>query len=78
MLDNSALVSQQERLDRYVTDAEAANILGLSQSYLRNLRVKGGGPKFGTFGRAVRYRAGDLFEWAASKSATSTSGREVA
>jgi hypothetical protein len=78
MLDHPALLSQQERLDRYVTDAEAGNILGLSKSYLRNMRVKGGGPKFGTFGRAVRYRVGDLFEWADSKSATSTSGREGA
>lgn len=64
-------------LDRYVDDAEAAPILKLSRSYLRQLRLKGGGPRFSTFGRAVRYRVSDLFTWAESKSATSTSDRDV-
>jgi hypothetical protein len=64
--------------DRYVGDAEAAQILGLSRSYLRQLRVNGGGCRFSTFGRAVRYRVSDLYAWATSKSSTSTTTREVA
>lgn len=64
--------------DRYVDDVEAANLLSLSRSYLRQRRLKGGGPPFSSFGRAVRYRLGDLYDWAASKSARSTSEREVA
>ena len=64
--------------DRYVDDLEAAEILGLSRSYLRQLRLKGGGCRFSSFGRAVRYRLSDLHAWAASKTATSTSDREAA
>jgi hypothetical protein len=66
-----------ERLhpDRFVDDVEAAALLSLSRSYMRQLRFKGGGCAFSSFGRAVRYRVSDLFEWAASKSATSTSNR---
>jgi excisionase family DNA binding protein len=63
------------RPDRYVDDAEAAQILSLSRSYLRQLRIRGGGCPFSTFGRAVRYRLSDLHQWAASKAATSTSDR---
>ncbi|HZZ32380.1 MAG TPA: helix-turn-helix domain-containing protein [Phenylobacterium sp.] len=61
--------------DRYVDDVHTAEILGLSRSYLRQLRLRGGGPRFSSFGRAIRYRIGDLHDWAASKSAESTSER---
>lgn len=64
-------------VDRYVDDAEAAEILSVSRSYLRQLRCKGGGPAFSSFGRSVRYSVGNLLAWAASKSATSTSTREA-
>lgn len=63
--------------DRYVDDAEAGEILGLSRSYLRQLRLKGGGPRFCSFGRAIRYSVAELHAWATSKSASSTSEREV-
>ena len=59
--------------DRFVCTFEAADLLGLSYSYMRQLRLVGGGCKFSKFGRAVRYRLGDLLEWAAAKSAASTS-----
>lgn len=65
------------QVDRYVDDAEAAQILGVSRSYLRQLRVKGGGCRFSSFGRAVRYKLTDLYAWADSKASTSTSAREV-
>ena len=65
-------------LDRYVDDIEAASILKLSRTYLRQLRLRGGGCQFSTFGRAVRYRLGDLYAWAESKAARSTSNREAA
>lgn len=64
--------------DRFVDDGEAGEILGLSRSYLRQLRLRGGGPRFSSFGRAIRYSLAGLYEWAASKSATSTSDREAA
>jgi helix-turn-helix protein len=60
------------KAERYVDDHEAAAVLHLSETYLRQLRLKGGGPPFSKFGRAVRYRLSDLYAWAASKSVTST------
>ena len=62
------------RADWYVDDVEAGRRLGLSPSYLRKLRVSGGGPRFSKMSaRAVRYRLGDLHAWASSKSVSSTS-----
>ena len=69
-------MSEQSDLqrDRYVTDITASEILGLSRSYLRQCRVSGRGPTFSKFGaRAIRYRVGDLLDWAGGKSLTSTS-----
>lgn len=48
-------------------------MLGLSRAYLRNLRVSGGGCRFSKFGRAVRYRVGDLMAWANDNAVQSTS-----
>ncbi len=59
--------------DRFIDDREAAQILGLSRSYLRQLRVKGGGAPYSKFNTAVRYRISDLLAWAASCSTRSTS-----
>ncbi|UQV19653.1 helix-turn-helix domain-containing protein [Brevundimonas albigilva] len=59
--------------DRFIDDVEAAEMLGLSRSYLRQLRLRGGGCRFSRFGRAVRYRVGDLLAWANDNSASSTS-----
>jgi len=63
-------------LDReaIVNDRRAAEILALSRSYLKQLRVRGGGPRFMHIAaQAIRYRTGDLLDWAASKTVGSTS-----
>ena len=61
-------------VDRFVDDIEAADVLGLSRSYLRQLRVKGGGPPYSKFSaKAVRYRLSDLFAWGEACSVRSTS-----
>ena len=70
-----AQASRHADPDRYVGDTEAAELLGLSRSYLRQLRVSGGGCPFASFGRAIRYRTSDLYAWAAAKTASSTSER---
>ena len=59
--------------DKFIDDREAADMLGLSRAYLRNLRVSGGGCRFSKFGRAVRYRVGDLLAWANDNAVHSTS-----
>ena len=55
----------------YMTAAEAADYLGLSESYLAKLRMGIGtqaGPKFLRIGsRTVRYRRRDLDEWMTSR-----------
>jgi len=60
--------------DRYVDDRVAADLLGLSRSYLRALRVRGGGPRFAALAqKAIRYRVGELMDWAAQRAKGSTS-----
>jgi hypothetical protein len=59
--------------DRFVDDREAAELLHLSRSYLRQLRLNGDGCRYSRFGRAIRYKISDLLAWAATKSVSSTS-----
>jgi predicted DNA-binding transcriptional regulator AlpA len=59
--------------DQYINDDDGARLLGISRSYLRQMRVKGNGPVYVKLGAAVRYRAGDLIAWAKSRATTSTS-----
>ena len=60
--------------DLIVNDRRAAEILALSRSYLKQLRVRGGGPRYSRLAaQAIRYRTGDLLDWAASKLVGSTS-----
>lgn len=56
----------------YLSTCEAAEYLGLSARTLRRYRVTGEGPVFHRFGARVRYRRGDLDEWAAVRRRTST------
>jgi hypothetical protein len=62
---------------QFISDGEAAALLGLSHSYMRKLRVFGGGPRYSCLGAngrgAIRYRVADLLAWAEERSATSTS-----
>lgn len=71
-----SLNTERFTADQYVNDVAAAEILGLSRSYMRKLRVFGGGPRFSSLGAngrgAVRYCVADLRAWARERSATST------
>jgi hypothetical protein len=65
----------EEPSERYVDDRVAADILGLSRSYLRALRVRGGGPRFSALApKAIRYRVSELMRWAEGRTRASTSG----
>jgi predicted DNA-binding transcriptional regulator AlpA len=44
-------------------DTDAAEVLGCSVSWIRQLRVRGDGPSFVKVGRLVRYRLIDLQTW---------------
>lgn len=47
-----------------VSEKEAAAILGLTLSCLRNWRWKGEGPRFRKIGRSVRYHRADIAAFA--------------
>lgn len=51
---------------KYHPTAWAAAYLGLSKRYLEALRMSGGGPRFTSFGKAIRYTQQALDEWAAT------------
>lgn len=44
----------------YLTTAEAARLLGVSERHLERLRAVGRGPRWVTIGRSVRYARGDV------------------
>lgn len=47
-----------------LTEQQAAELLQVSQSYLRKIRYNGSGPRFLKLGRLVRYKRSDLMAWA--------------
>jgi hypothetical protein len=57
----------------YCNTRRAADLLGVSASFLNKKRLTGDGPAFNKFGRTVRYRVDGLLEWAACKRRSSTS-----
>jgi predicted DNA-binding transcriptional regulator AlpA len=52
---------------------QAAKSIGLSQSTLHKLRLKGTGPRFVKLGRAVAYDPADLRAWIEAHKRASTS-----
>jgi hypothetical protein len=58
---------------RYVGVKAAADILGVSASFLNKARMTGEGPPFLKIGAAVRYDLQALEAWVASMARTSTS-----
>lgn len=67
--------------DPKLTEASAAEELGLAASTLRRWRARpphGGGPKYLKLGRAVRYRLSDLREFEAARQLDRTEPRRRA
>ena len=58
---------------RYVDVGGAAEYLRVSASFLNQLRVKGGGPRFVKCGRLVRYSLESLDQWMGEREVSSTS-----
>jgi excisionase family DNA binding protein len=60
-------------MTRLHTQAEAAELLRLSERTLERLRVTGEGPRFVKAGRRVLYRDADLDAWVDARTKSSTS-----
>jgi excisionase family DNA binding protein len=60
-------------LPAMLTTQQAADLLGVSKSFLDKARVKGDGPPFHRIGSAIRYNPVDVYEWANGFRYTSTS-----
>ena len=46
-----------------LTSLQTARFIGMSESWLRQTRMRGGGPPFLKLGRSVRYFRSDLQRW---------------
>lgn len=49
--------------EEMLSEKEAARAIGFSAETLRQWRRRGGGPRFFTIGRAIRYRKSDVEAW---------------
>jgi predicted DNA-binding transcriptional regulator AlpA len=63
----------KEIASSFVSPEQAARYLGVSRSWLAQLRVRGEGPPYHKFGKVVRYQLGNLQEWTDDRKRGSTS-----
>jgi predicted DNA-binding transcriptional regulator AlpA len=68
---------QMTNAAKVVTTAEAARLVGLSESTLAKLRLNGNGPVYCKLGRRVVYRIADLDLWLQSRTARDTSDADT-
>ncbi len=61
----------------FLTTRQAAELLGLKPNTLEIWRLRGTGPKFCKFSRAVRYRLTDLETYIQARTRTSTSQKQI-
>jgi predicted DNA-binding transcriptional regulator AlpA len=73
----SALRDRMTSVTNVVTAAEAARMLGLSESTLAKLRLNGNGPVYCKLGRRVVYRPADLEQWLQSRTTRDTSDADA-
>ncbi|MAZ17622.1 MAG: excisionase [Ahrensia sp.] len=64
--------------DRLISTREAAEVLGVSSSYLAKSRLTGEGPRFIKIGARVLYRPSDLDAWLSERSRSSTAEYDAA
>lgn len=62
-----ALRDLAKKTPAYMTEAQAAEYLGLSHITLRQWRMEKKGPKYHKFDKAVRYSRTDIDEWMQSR-----------
>src|SRR5215203_3182920 len=74
-LENS--VADAPTPDTLLATSEAAQRLGVSESFLAKARMRGTGPPYRKLGRSVRYAQGDLKQYLLACSRTSTADQQV-
>jgi predicted DNA-binding transcriptional regulator AlpA len=62
---------------KVVPTAEAARVLGLSESTLAKMRLNGNGPIYCKLGRRVVYRLADLEQWLESRTTRDTADADA-
>lgn len=62
-----------DAVNDFLNTQQAADKLGMKPCTLEAWRVRGGGPRFRKFGKAVRYHRADLDRFAEERTYTSTS-----
>ena len=63
--------------DALLNTCEAAQCLGVSESFLAKARMQGTGPRYRKLGRSVRYAQGDLNQYLLACSRTSTADQQA-
>ena len=74
-LENS--VADAPTPDTLLATSEAAQRLGVSESFLAKARMQGTGPPYRKLGRSVRYAPGDLNQYLLACSRTSTADQQA-
>ena len=64
---------KRSKLQVFLTTAETARLLRMSEVTLSRWRLEGMGPAFSKFGRRVLYARDDVLAWAKSQRRSSTS-----
>lgn len=71
--ESKAPVREASRSDPLLTPGEAARFTRMSESWLAKARMRGDGPPYVPFGRAIRYQQSDLIAYIRSRRRLSTS-----
>ena len=69
----SVIKVRKHSSEQLINESELADILGMSNRYVQQLRMDGGGPIFHKLGRSVRYRMADVDDWLNGKRLAHTS-----
>lgn len=58
---------------RMLRQKDVAEMLGMTESWVEQVRLRGGGPVFHKFGKSVRYHIEDILAWVNAQKKCSTS-----
>jgi predicted DNA-binding transcriptional regulator AlpA len=58
---------------RMLKQREVAEMLAMTESWVEQMRLRGGGPAFHKIGRSVRYLVDDVLSWVGEQRRCSTS-----